>query len=281
MRTSLFLLPALALGLVVGCGGQAGPDTEGLDSEASALVSDNGELETTDESAEVGIEESLSGALPSDPAAPVDPSMTAEDAAEKSRLNAGLFFKPAGCIVSTRAANVVTHVFTNCTGPYGMRSFNGTVTSTWTKLATGPQVVHATKGFKIDGATIDHTVTIQYSRAGDVITRTRKGVLTGTTAKGNAIKHNADYVVTYDTGSKCITRNGSSTSSIGAREWSRSIKGYERCGIGLGGCPNGGTVTLDSPKRDVSLSFPGGAFVDITVDGKKLRRPLFCNASAS
>lgn len=281
MRTSLFLLPALALGLVVGCG-QAGPDTtEGLDSEASALVSDNGELDMTEEGVELGIEEALSGGQSSEPAAPVDSAMTAEDFAEKARLNPGVFFKPAGCIVSTRAANVVTHVFTDCTGPYGLRSLNGTVTSTWTKLATGPQVVHATKGFKIDGATIDHTVTIQYSRAGGVITRTRKGNLTGTTAKGNAIKHSADYVVTFDTGSRCITRNGSSASSIGAREWSRSIKGYERCGIGLGGCPNSGAVTLDSPKRDVSLSFPGGAFVDITVDGKKLRRPLLCNESAS
>jgi hypothetical protein len=276
MRTSLFIFGTLALGVFVGCGGQTGADTDGLDSESAALVAGNAEVDETEESVEVGVEEAISGAAPEEAA-------TAEDAAEKARLNPGIFFKPAGCIVSTRAANVVTHVFTDCTGPYGMRSFNGTITSTWTKIATGVQVVHSTKGFKINGATVDHTVTIQYTKLDGVLTRTRKGLLSGTTAKGSAISHTADYVTTFDIGTKCVTRNGSSTSSIGTREWSRSIAGYKRCGVGtgLGLCPASGTIKLDGPKHDVGLSFPGGAFVDITVDGKKFRRALYCTAPAA
>ena len=277
MRTSILFLATVGLGLVA-CGShRSEPDTEGLDSEAAALVSDSAEADDTEESLEVGVEETLSGAAPGAEVSGDD----GDGLADKARLNAGLHFKPAGCIVSTRALNVVTHVFTNCTGPYGLVSYNGTVTSTWTKIANGAQVVHATTGFKINGATVDHNVTIQYTKLAGVYTRTRKGLLTGTTGKGHAIKHTADYVMHFDASTRCITRDGSSQTTVGARAWSRSIAGFERCGIGLGGCPKSGTITLDTPKRDVTLSFPGGAEVDITVDGKKFRRALFCNASAS
>jgi hypothetical protein len=275
MRASLFILGSLGLALVA-CGGQhSGADTSGLDSDTAALMEDNAEVDATDEAAEVGIEESLSGST-TDPV-----TLEADAAAEKSRTNPGIFFKPAGCIVSTRAANVVTHVFTDCTGPYGLRSFNGTVTSTWTKIPNGVQVVHATKGFKINDATIDHMVTIQYTKVDGVLKRTRNGNLSGTTAKGRPIKHTASYITTYDADARCLTRNGSAQSSIGLREWSRSITGYERCGIGYLGCPNSGTVKLDGPKHDVTLQFPGGAKVNITVDGKTFSRTLFCNAEAS
>lgn len=278
MRASLLILGTVGFGLFTGCAGQSSrTDTDGLDSETAALVADNEDVADTEEAVEVGIEEPLSGA-PS-PEAEVD-GADADALADRARTNPGIYFKPAGCIVSTRAANVVTHVFTDCTGPYGLRSYNGTVTSTWTKIANGAQVVHATKGFKINGATVDHTVTIQYTKVAGVYEKTRKGSLTGTTAKGNAIKHAADYVSKFDAGTRCITREGSSSSSVGAREWSRSIKGYERCGVGYLGCPKSGLITLDSPRRDVTLSFPGGASVDITVDGKKFRRSLLCNASA-
>lgn len=286
MRASLLLLAALGSAFVVGCGGhRSGPDTEGLDSESAALIEDNADVEGTEEEVELGVEESLSGGEPTEVAA-LEPA----DIAEKARLNPGIFFKPAGCIVSTREANVVTHVFTNCTGPHGMVSFNGTVKSTWTKLPNGAQVVHTSTGFKINGATVDHNATIQYTRVDGVFTKTRKGSLSGTTAKGRTIKHSADYVSTYDSSKsepssgsseRCVTRNGTSSTTVGLRAWSRTIKGFERCGIGLGGCPNSGTITLDTPRRDVSLSFPGGAAVDITIDGKKFRRPLFCNAAAS
>jgi len=281
MRTSasLLALAALTLALPVGCAGRnSGSDTSGLDSESSALVDDNAETDDTEGDVEEGIEEPLSGATVGGEVEVA--AADAETIAEKARTNPGVWFKPAGCIVSTRAANVVTHVFTNCTGPWGMASFNGTVISTWTKIANGVQVQHVAKGFKVNGATVDHTVTIQYTKVAGVYTKTRKGASSGTTAKGRAITHNADYVTTFDPGSKCITRNGSSSTTIGAREYSRSIKGYERCGIGLGGCPKSGTVTLSRPKVQVELSFPGGQEVDITVNGKKFRRALFCNASA-
>lgn len=278
MRASILFIATVGLGLVA-CGAhRSGPDTDGLDSESAALLSDSAEVDETEESLELGVEDTLSGASP---ASEVDVVADGDALADKARTNAGLYFKPAGCIVSTRALNVVTHVFTNCTGPHGLVSYNGTVTSTWTKIANGAQVVHATTGFKINGATVDHGVTIQYTKASGIYTKTRKGSSTGTTAKGHAIKHSANYVTKFDANTRCITRDGSSNTSVGLREWSRSIAGFERCGVGLNGCPNSGTITIDTPRRDVTLSFPGGAEVDITVDGKKFRRALFCSAAAS
>jgi len=279
MRASLFLLGTLALGVFVGCGGrQSGPDTEGLGSEASALVEDNTEVDETEGDIEDGVEDPLSGApLGGEVVTTADP----DGLAESARSNPGIFFKPAGCITSTRVANVVTHEFKDCTGPHGLVSFNGTVISTWTKITNGAQVVHAAKGFRINGATVDHTVTIQYTKLSGVYTKTRKGTSTGTTAKGRAISHTADYVTTFDANTRCINRDGSSQTTIGARSYSRSIKDYERCGIGALGCPNSGSITIDTPKLDLSLTFPGGAVVDVIVNGKTYRRSLFCNASAS
>lgn len=279
MRAPLLVLAALTLALPVGCAGRdSGTDTSGLDSEAAALVDDNTETDDTEGDLEEGLEDPLSGAAIAtgeiEIAAP-----DAETVAEKARTNPGVIFKPAGCIVSTRAANVVTHVFSNCSGPYGLASYSGTVTSTWTKIANGFQVVHATKGFHINGATIDHTVTIQYTRAAGVYTKTRKGDSTGTTAKGRAISHHADYVTTWDPATRCIDRNGSSSTTIGARAFSRSITDYERCGVGLGGCPKKGTFELTTPKLNLQLSFPGGPEVDITVNGNKFRRAMICSAS--
>ncbi len=272
------LASAASLAALGGCRGGDTTDTEGLSAEASALVADNDESDDVEAELEAGIEDPLNGATAG---GDVEPSATADDAAERSRTNAGAFFQPAGCIKSTRAANVVTHVFTDCTGPSGLRSFNGTVVATWSRTGAGLEVAYKAAGFQINGATIDHTVTIGFSRAGGVATRTRKGSSTGTTAAGRPITHAADYVTTYDAATRCLRRDGSGQTTIGGASFSRAIAGYERCGIGVGGCPKSGSLTLSRPKVDVKLAFPGGPRVDITVNGRTVRRALLCNASAS
>jgi len=271
----LFAFASLASLVVVGCAGKSGnPTSEGLDAESAALVDDSAESDDTEADVEAGIEDPLSGASEAGEVNVSDPMV----AATAGKTNPGIFFKPAGCIVSTLSGAVVTHVFTNCTGPYGLTSFNGTITSTWSKIANGVSVKHETTGFKINGATIDHTVTIDYTKVGSVYTKTRHGSSSGTTAKGRAITHKADYVTTYDASTTCIKRDGASNTTIGGREFSRSIKDYERCGVGLGGCPKDGTFTLTRAKLSLTLDFPGGAKVDITINGKKYERPLLCRA---
>jgi hypothetical protein len=271
----LFAFASISSLVVVGCAGKSGsPTTEGLDSESAALVDDSAEVDETEGDVELGVEEPLSGAAEGGEVSVADLAT----ATSAGHTNPGIFFKPAGCIVSTLSGVVVTHVFTNCTGPYGLTSFNGTVTSIWSKIANGVSVKHEAKGFKINGATIDHTVTIDYTKVGSVYTKTRHGASTGSTAKGRPITHKADYVTTYDPSTTCLTRDGSSDTTIGGREFSRSIKGYERCGIGLGGCPKSGTFTLTRAKLSLELDFPGGAMVDIVLNGRTYKRPLLCRA---
>ena len=259
--------------------GCAGHNAASLSTDGEALVTDNQETTETEEDTETGLEEPLSGATLG---AEVDTgaATTPDTVAENGRKNPGVFFQPAGCIVSTRAGAVVTHVFTNCSGPYGMVSFNGTVTSTWSKIDSGVQVVHSTKGFKINKATVDHDVTIKYTKVGGVYTKTRSGKSSGTTGKGRAIEHSADYVTVYDAVAKCIKRDGSSSTTIGGAAFSRSIKGYERCGIGRLGCPKSGTFTLTRPKVNLVIQFLGGTKFEIVFNGTTYDRNLICNPSA-
>ncbi len=280
MRAASLFVVGLIVTSVTACSNRSGPDTEGLDAEAAALVSDNTDTDETEGDVEDGIEDPLSGAAPIGAGGgEVDLTPDEGGLAEKARLNPGLFFKPAGCIVSARDANVVTHVFTDCTGPHGLVHFTGTVVSTWTRVANGAQVQHVAKAFQINGATVDHTVTIQYTKASGIYTKTRNGASSGATATGKTITHKASYVTVFDANTRCIERDGSSETTIGARTFSRTVAGFERCGVGSMGCPKSGTVTLARPRANVTLEFPGGQTVNITVNGRKFQRTLTCNAS--
>src|SRR5687767_13680874 len=131
MRAASLFVAGLLVASVTACSDRSGPDTTGLDSEAAALVSDNTDTDETEGDVEDVSEDPLSGAAEG---GEVEVTADAGGLAEKARLNPGRFFQPAGCIVSTRDANVVTHVFTDCTGPRGLLHFTGTVVSTWSRL---------------------------------------------------------------------------------------------------------------------------------------------------
>ena len=284
-RFSLSLASACAFALAAtgtaGCAGHAA-SSEAIDAESAALVVDDQDTDDHEQTTELGIEEPLSGV--SVAGGELDLTLDAPAAASAAKTNPGVFFQPAGCLTSTVAGNVVTHVFDDCTGPYGLVHLSGTVTSTWSKIAGGVEVVHQTTGFHIDGAVVDHTVTIDYTRlpAGTgVYTKTRHGTSSGTTKNGRAITHQADYVTTWDPASRCLTRNGSSDTTIGGAEFSRTITDYVRCGVGLGGCPKSGKYLLTRRARSIELDFPGGALVDVKIDGgATIERPLVCRPLA-
>jgi hypothetical protein len=283
--SSLLVLPTsfAATGLLAACSGAAAGDSIGADQ--AAIVADHSESESTDDQVQGGVEDTLSGATPA--AASFDLTVAPEAAAANVHTNAGLWFKPAGCIVSTVSGAVVTSVFTDCTGPYGLAHFNGTVVSTWSKPAAGElQVVHQLDGFHVNGATISGTITVDYTRDGaGVFTKHRVANLSGETASGRAITRTADYVTTYDGKTNCLLRNGDAKTTIGARSLDVTVSGYERCGLGELGCPVAGTVTLTAEPsgESLSLTFPGGAAVVVTgPKGGKATLPLACLvASAS
>jgi hypothetical protein len=267
---------------VVGCGmrNKDSANDGTLGESELQLQADASEADDVEEATEVGLEESTSGASPTDPGGTPDPA-TDDELHEKVRSNVGLFFQPAGCVTTTWSGNVATHAFANCTGPYGMATFNGTVTSTYVREPGKLTVTHEASGFTINGATVTGTRTVVYTRSGTVITRTRTGTWSGTTAKGNAISHEASFVATYDTATRCITRDGSATTSIGGRSFSRSVEDFERCGIGSLGCPNSGTIVLTrtnaSGSASLTIEFNGGRSYTVTrPNGTSVDRQLVC-----
>ncbi len=287
---NLALVSATLLALVaVGCKNDDDADdtssNDTLGTAESQLVEDDAEATDTDEDLESGVDEPLSGGTATDPGTPAD-GASDDEVLEKVRTNAGKFFQPAGCITSTRDGNKITHVFAGCKGPLGLRSFDGTIVSTYVRADGKLTITHEANGFKSNGATITGSRVIEYTRNGTVITRKRTGTWSGTTGKGKEISHTANFTATWDASTKCITRDGSAQTTIGGRELSRTVTGYKRCGIGSLGCPQSGTIVLTRTKGEntatLTLSFPGGATVNVTKpNGKQVTRPLACNANAT
>ncbi len=147
-------------------------------------------------------------------------------------------------------------------------------------------ITHEANGFTANGATITGSRVVVYTRAGTVITKARTGNWSGTTAKSKPITHQANFVTTYDVATKCITRDGSAQTTIGGRSYERSIDGFKRCGIGRGGCPVSGTITLSRTKSDdtlsLSIEFLGGQSYNVTrPNGREVTRTLVCNPNAT
>lgn len=271
----------VVLGLVAaGCASKSEGNGEALGTSESLLVEDGTEADDADESMESGVEEPLSGADPTDPGTPAD---AADDATllGKIKTNPGKFFQPAGCITTTLVANVATHVFKDCSGPYGLVNFNGTVTSTYVRTDGTLTITHEANGFKTNGAAITGKRIVAYSKSGSVVSKHRTGSWSGTTKNGKAFTHETDFTMTWDGAAKCITRDGTAQTTIATRTVSHSIEGFKRCGIGNLGCPESGKITLARTRGDrtasVSIEFLGGRDYTLTgPNGRTVTRQLLC-----
>lgn len=271
----------------LGCNVRAKDDANGesLGTSESQLVEDDSESDDTDGDAEAGLDEPLSGATPLDPSTPAD-GATDDEVAAKVKANVGKFFQPAGCIVTELVGNKATHVFKGCSGPYGLASFEGTVTSTYSVADGKLTITHTFDGFKANGAAISGSRVITYAKEGGKIVRTRTGNWSGTTKKGRPIAHTASFVATWDPVARCIERDGSAQTTIGGKSFERTLTDYKRCGIGRGGCPESGKLVLERAKDGESLSlsieFLGGTSYRVTrPNGTQVDRRLACNPNAS
>lgn len=276
----------LGLTAVVGCSSSddASSGAGDLATNESQLVTDDSDAANVDDDLESAVDEPLSGAATTNPGAPAE-GKTAAEIIAIVKENAAKFFLPASCLTSTTAGDTITHVFKDCTGPYGLKTFNGTITSEYAVAGDGKITIkHTANGFTANGASISGERVVTYTKAGSVWTKTRNGSWTGTTPGGKAVSHDASFVTTYDASSKCLTRDGSAQSTVGGRSFERTIDGYERCGIGRFGCPTGGEITLSSTKSSetvtVKISFEGGTKYNVTrPNGRVVERRLVCNAS--
>ena len=119
------------------------------------------------------------------------------------------------------------------------------------------------------------------SRSGTIVTKHRTGSWAGTTRKGKPFTHEADFTVTWDAATKCITRDGHADTTIAARELTRTVAGFKRCGVGHLGCPQSGTITLERKRgansTRITLDYVGGSEYTVTgPNGRKVTRELDC-----
>ena len=272
---ALLALATASFALQTGCAASVDDDGD-LSSSESALLADDQESAEAEEDVDVGLDQPLSGA---DPTAPGE-TPNAPDFIVNVRKNPGRFFTPAGCLTSTldEANKTVTHVFDDCTGPHGLKTFNGTVVTTW-RTENGSLIVrNSSEGFQINGKTISGYRELTFSRSGTIITRNRVGDWTGTTAKGDALKHDANFTVTYDTSTKCLTRNGTATRTRGTKQHTRTVVGYQVCGVEFRGCPKAGKVSIKNGDNQLDVDYEGGTSAVISRPNKpkKIYKRLVC-----
>jgi hypothetical protein len=187
VRFASFSVLALVVA-VAGCAAKSSSaSSDGpLGSTEDALSTDNTEAQESEDGSEEA-EDGLSGASPTDPGTPAE-GADASAIDDKIKTNPGRYFTPAGCIMSTRvSAGVWNHVFTNCTGPAGKRTYNGTMKSTWTVSAGRLEVKHESTNFEIKGPNVTATISgsrdINYTKTDTLITKTRVGSWSGTATK--------------------------------------------------------------------------------------------------
>lgn len=291
VRLASVSLAALLATALAGCASNtADGSSADIGTSENALSVDNDSAQEAEDGAEEA-EDGLSGATPTDPTPASGTSVDAIDGVIKT--NPGKFFQPAGCIVSTRiAAGDWKHVFTSCHDPSGKRTYNGTIESVWTVSSGGVQVVHTATDFVVAGPNVTATVsgarTVSYTIAGTTVTKKRVGTWTGTLAKSSASgsseawTHNANFTTTWDSASKCYTRDGEVDNTIGGRAFGRTVSGYKVCG-GPDACPEAGQIVLSRKDGTVqiTLTFLGNGNFDIEGAKKKKvpRKLLLCLAS--
>lgn len=213
--------------------------------------------------------------------AKIDALATPDLAATTSTFSADAFF-PAKCHTATRNGNAVTFALSGCTaGPLGLAGLTGSITATFAAGAGGSVdiVIAGGADLTLDGVPVTQSATanVVFTTDGKQRTVDWKGTYESTTPKGKHVKHDAAYVFSNDS-SGCVALDGTSTNTIGAREMSVTIAGYQRCGR-RNMCPSAGKLTFTDLKASttMSLTFLGGAAAVVTrADGSKLDVGLRC-----
>lgn len=236
--------------LLAGCGLRSGdPEGQGLSTDGQQLADDAAEAEDT---------LSAASALSATPALALSRGQMTLLSAVDSQSRVGQFLSPAGCVVASVAANVVTYTFDRCAGPWGLLHLSGTEIATF---SPGPEAgsiaisMHS-ENMTLNQAGIEHHADVVVSFENDAKRVAWRGGYTGVTARGRSIEHAADLVWTTDT-SGCTTVNGTAETTIGLRGVSIRYQDLRRCGP-RGNCPTGEIVaTRVKSGLSVALAFDG------------------------
>lgn len=262
---------------VFGCGSAdvAPPADTAPDSRGSALVDDGvdvGDLETRAASV---------GAIATFAALNFEDAAQAAAATSRGTKN---FFVPAGCVTSTVTGEAtVVHVFDQCNGPWGLRRITGTVTITIaaSSLEGVPALALeiSTEGLGIALAKVDFHARAVLAGKSAERRMTYAAELEGTTGRGRTFSRRVDWREAWKVGESCLTIDGVSEGTVGARSLRTTAENFQRC---RNACPTaGGGLTLEDTDtgETVSIRFDGESGATVTgSNGRSYALTLPCAA---
>lgn len=193
-------------------------------------------------------------------------------------------FTPDTCRTTTRAGNIVTFSFNDCTYLAGYTGVTGQLRATYTAtpgiltilVETVAPFTIETYNKSLQPITITlqlkSEVTVQFVSGGKKYDWTTNYEVTSGEA---ALTHTATYTSTRTTSDACTTLDGAATTTFpGGRGIEGTVVGYRRCGAQRA-CPDaGGKVTFTSATdrgKTITIEFLGGRNVRVTVPN----RPAF------
>lgn len=235
----------LSSGSLIGC--MRGGSTDNVDSASAAVDSQ----ESVSDESDIMIA-SVDGSTPSGIAA-----LEADQIAATIAANvAGRW--PSGCATAVQTGADVTITYNDCTGPRGLVHVTGELDLTVSISSANGISVHATASdLEVNLATIDFTADGTLTTSGTMQSLAVIASGSGTGPRGNAIDHNGNYTVTWDSSDACRTIDGSwstdLTTPVASAERANTVD-LMRCGDA---CPSGTFMH----------KYLGGAVLNLTFNG--------------
>jgi hypothetical protein len=196
-----------------------------------------------------------------------------------SAANAGFYFQPAGCEVTTvdTSSQTVTYAFDGCTGPLGLVELTGSIDVTW-QLAQGQLTLdYSASDFHVNRATITSwQATAVVTASGAARTMTWNAQLAGTTGSGRTFTRTNQKTLSWTVGVPCLSVTGESTGDILRARLQTTVDAWRRC---ADSCPEAGseiTVKNLDDGDSLSIRYLGGPDADLTLDGRTEEIGLAC-----
>lgn len=192
------------------------------------------------------------------------------------------FFRPAGCVTTTRdvATHTLVHTLSGCIGPWGLAGIRGVVTVTYgTTTVNGAKALelHSTAAnLSVGHAQVTFDATATLIADGAQREMTWAGTTSGKTSGGRPFSKSATWRLGWVVGQPCVSLDGESHGDVAGRSVDTTVVGYRRCARS---CPEqGGKITFRSPNGATSsIEYLGGPSAVVTSsDGTESTVTLAC-----
>jgi hypothetical protein len=199
-------------------------------------------------------------------------AITSDGVATRIAANVALRWIPSSCATVSSSGSTVTITYNDCTGPRGLLHVTGTLTLDITVSGAGVISVHGSSpDFEVNGAHLVISLDATYSVSGTTHSLDVMTDGTGTGPLGNAIDHQGDYTVSWDTGTMCHSITGDwstefTSAATGASATRSNQVQLSRC---AGGCPTGSVVHTGLRGLTLTLEFDGTNVATWTTSGGK------------